>query len=50
MAMVKAFAYGAGPSEIAALLEYHRVVIWQLHMPMKVLNLEMQVFHYPSWL
>jgi len=25
MAMVKAFAYGAGPSEIAALLEYHRV-------------------------
>jgi alanine racemase len=24
MAMVKAFAYGAGPSEIAALLEYHR--------------------------
>ena len=25
MAMVKAFAYGAGPSEIAALLEYQRV-------------------------
>jgi Alr-MurF fusion protein len=25
MAMVKAFAYGAGPSEISALLEYHRV-------------------------
>lgn len=25
MVMVKAFAYGAGPSEIAALLEYHRV-------------------------
>jgi len=25
MAMVKAFAYGAGPAEIAALLEYHRV-------------------------
>lgn len=25
MAMVKAFAYGAGPSEIAGLLEYHRV-------------------------
>jgi Alr-MurF fusion protein len=25
MAMVKAFAYGAGPTEIAALLEYHRV-------------------------
>lgn len=25
MAMVKAFAYGAGSSEIAALLEYHRV-------------------------
>jgi alanine racemase len=25
MAMVKAFAYGAGPSEIASLLEYHRV-------------------------
>jgi Alr-MurF fusion protein len=25
MAMVKAFAYGAGPSEIAALLEYHRI-------------------------
>ncbi|MBN2633686.1 MAG: bifunctional UDP-N-acetylmuramoyl-tripeptide:D-alanyl-D-alanine ligase/alanine racemase [Bacteroidales bacterium] len=25
MAMVKAFAYGAGPSEIANLLEYHRV-------------------------
>ena len=25
MAMVKAFAYGAGPSEIATLLEYHRV-------------------------
>ncbi len=25
MAMVKAFAYGAGPSEIAALLEFHRV-------------------------
>jgi Alr-MurF fusion protein len=25
MAMVKAFAYGAGPVEIAALLEYHRV-------------------------
>ena len=23
--MVKAFAYGAGPAEIAALLEYHRV-------------------------
>jgi Alr-MurF fusion protein len=25
MAMVKAFAYGAGPAEISALLEYHRV-------------------------
>ena len=25
MAMVKAFAYGAGPAEIAGLLEYHRV-------------------------
>ncbi|MCJ7448472.1 MAG: bifunctional UDP-N-acetylmuramoyl-tripeptide:D-alanyl-D-alanine ligase/alanine racemase [Bacteroidales bacterium] len=25
MVMVKAFAYGAGPAEIAALLEYHRV-------------------------
>lgn len=25
MAMVKAFAYGAGPAEIASLLEYHRV-------------------------
>lgn len=25
MAMVKAFAYGAGPSEIAGLLEYHRI-------------------------
>jgi len=25
MAMVKAFAYGAGPAEIATLLEYHRV-------------------------
>ncbi len=25
MAMVKAFAYGAGPAEIAALLEFHRV-------------------------
>jgi Alr-MurF fusion protein len=25
MAMVKAFAYGAGPSEIASLLEFHRV-------------------------
>jgi alanine racemase len=25
MAMVKAFAYGAGPAEIAAFLEYHRV-------------------------
>jgi alanine racemase len=25
MAMVKAFAYGAGPSEIATLLEYHRI-------------------------
>ena len=25
MAMVKAFAYGAGPAEIAALLEYHRI-------------------------
>ncbi len=25
MVMVKAFAYGAGPKEIAALLEYHRV-------------------------
>jgi alanine racemase len=25
MAMVKAFAYGAGPSEIARLLEYHRI-------------------------
>jgi alanine racemase len=25
MAMVKAFAYGAGPSEIASLLEYHRI-------------------------
>lgn len=25
MAMVKAFAYGTGPAEIAALLEYHRV-------------------------
>lgn len=25
MAMVKAFAYGAGPTEIASLLEYHRV-------------------------
>ena len=25
MAMVKAFAYGAGPSEIAALLEFHRI-------------------------
>ena len=25
MAMVKAFAYGAGPSEISGLLEYHRV-------------------------
>ena len=25
MAMVKAFAYGAGPSEIASVLEYHRV-------------------------
>jgi alanine racemase len=25
MAMVKAFAYGAGPGEIASLLEYHRV-------------------------
>ncbi len=25
MAMVKAFAYGAGPSEIASLMEYHRV-------------------------
>jgi len=25
MAMVKAFAYGAGPAEIAALMEYHRV-------------------------
>jgi len=25
MAMVKAFAYGAGPAEVAALLEYHRV-------------------------
>lgn len=25
MAMVKAFAYGAGPSEIAGLMEYHRV-------------------------
>jgi len=25
MAMVKAFAYGAGPSEIAGLLEFHRV-------------------------
>lgn len=25
MAMVKAFAYGTGPSEIAGLLEYHRV-------------------------
>jgi alanine racemase len=25
MAMVKAFAYGAGPSEIAGVLEYHRV-------------------------
>ncbi|MEI6047505.1 MAG: alanine racemase, partial [Bacteroidota bacterium] len=25
MAMVKAFAYGAGPAEIAALLQYHRV-------------------------
>ena len=25
MVMVKAFAYGAGPSEIASLLEYHRV-------------------------
>lgn len=25
MAMVKAFAYGAGPSEISAFLEYHRV-------------------------
>ncbi|MBN2863340.1 MAG: alanine racemase, partial [Bacteroidales bacterium] len=25
MAMVKAFAYGSGPSEIAGLLEYHRV-------------------------
>jgi Alr-MurF fusion protein len=25
MAMVKAFAYGAGPAEIGALLEYHRV-------------------------
>nr|MCU0408968.1 Mur ligase family protein [Bacteroidales bacterium] len=25
MAMVKAFAYGAGPSEIASLLQYHRV-------------------------
>jgi alanine racemase len=25
MAMVKAFAYGAGPSEIAALLEYHGI-------------------------
>lgn len=25
MVMVKAFAYGAGPSEIAGLLEYHRV-------------------------
>ncbi len=25
MAMVKAFAYGAGPAEIAGLLEYHRI-------------------------
>jgi Alr-MurF fusion protein len=25
MAMVKAFAYGAGPAEIATLLEYHRI-------------------------
>ena len=25
MAMVKAFAYGSGPSEIAGLLEYHRI-------------------------
>jgi|WetSurMetagenome_2_1015567.scaffolds.fasta_scaffold00009_22 Alr-MurF fusion protein len=25
MAMVKAFAYGAGPAEIASLLEYHRI-------------------------
>ncbi|MGC1391621.1 MAG: bifunctional UDP-N-acetylmuramoyl-tripeptide:D-alanyl-D-alanine ligase/alanine racemase [Bacteroidales bacterium] len=25
MAMVKAFAYGAGPEEISALLEYHRI-------------------------
>ena len=25
MAMVKAFAYGAGPTEIASLLEYHRI-------------------------
>jgi alanine racemase len=25
MAMVKAFAYGAGPAEISALLEYHRI-------------------------
>ena len=25
MAMVKAFAYGAGPAEISSLLEYHRV-------------------------
>jgi alanine racemase len=25
MAMVKAFAYGSGPAEIAALMEYHRV-------------------------
>ena len=39
MAMVKAFAYGAGPAEISALLEYHRVSYLAVaYIQMKVLN------------
>ena len=38
MAMVKAFAYGAGPAEIAGLLEYHRVSYLAVAYPMRELN------------
>jgi len=38
MAMVKAFAYGAGPAEISALLEYHRVSYLAVLMQMKGSN------------
>ena len=38
MAMVKAFAYGSGPAEIASLLEFHRVSYLAVPMPMREPN------------